>query len=181
MLCFLLSTFTRKWNLNILVSKATATPCANPTIWRRNTWYGHIRVSRRRFRLDLPLLPLPLPLLLKKKRRVSSVTFQKRTSVLKLKWTDKEIYIEEECSRRTARLICNYELAGAVRKTDRTYGERTCPYGAGLHWRQRYSHSATECSVLYVAFLRTSCTRRTRLWTNLRDHRHLVNERHRVG
>jgi hypothetical protein len=41
-----------------------------------------------------------------------------------LKWTDKEIYIEEECSRRTAWLICNYELAGAVRKqTERTVNE----------------------------------------------------------
>jgi hypothetical protein len=41
-----------------------------------------------------------------------------------LKCTDKEVYIEEECSGRTAWLICNYELAAAVRKeTERTVNE----------------------------------------------------------
>jgi hypothetical protein len=41
-----------------------------------------------------------------------------------LKLTDKEIYIEKECSRRTARLICNRELAGDVRK--QTDAEMLC-------------------------------------------------------
>jgi hypothetical protein len=51
--------------------------------------------------------------------------------MLMLKWTDKEIYIEEECSRRTARLICNHELAGAVRKqTERTV------QGFPTQWRE---------------------------------------------
>jgi hypothetical protein len=60
-----------------------------------------------------------------------------------LKCTDKEIYIEEERSRRTPWLI--YELAGAVRKqTERTVNE---------HVRTVQDHTNTRVIIMIVQYI----------------------------